>query len=87
MLKREPLISHTTIYPNPTVGELRIENGELRIENVEVFDVYGRKQKAENRKQNEGSTVIDVSHLSPGIYFVRVYNEKKGIETLKLIKN
>ena len=32
--------------PNPTTGELKIENGELKIENVEVFDVYGRKLKS-----------------------------------------
>ena len=32
-----------SIYPNPTSGELRIENGEWRIENIEIFDVYGRK--------------------------------------------
>jgi len=32
-----------TLYPNPTNGELRIENGELRIMSVEIFDVMGRK--------------------------------------------
>jgi len=31
------------IYPNPTIGELRITNYELRIDNVEIFDVCGRK--------------------------------------------
>jgi hypothetical protein len=40
------------IYPNPTRGELRVESGELRVESVEVYDVLGRKQKAESRMQN-----------------------------------
>ena len=38
-----------TLVPNPTTGELRIENGELRIGTpsvveVQVFDIYGKKQ-------------------------------------------
>ena len=34
-----------TVYPNPTTGQLTIENGELRMENVEIYDIMGRKQK------------------------------------------
>ena len=73
------------VFPNPTTGELRITNYELginneqlTINNVEIFDVYGRKQKVESRKQN----VIDISNLPAGIYFLRV-NE----QTVKIIKN
>jgi hypothetical protein len=36
------------VYPNPTEGELRVESGELRVGSVEIFDVMGRKQKAES---------------------------------------
>jgi len=36
-------LENITLHPNPTTGELRIENGELRIKSVEVYDVYGRK--------------------------------------------
>ena len=30
------------LYPNPTTGELRIENGELKIKNVEIYDISGK---------------------------------------------
>jgi len=60
--------SAITIYPNPTTGELKIENGELKIENVEIFDIFG--------------CVVEIAHpplrgglgglLPPGIYFVRI---------------
>jgi len=30
------------VIPNPTTGELEIENGELKIKKVEIFDIYGR---------------------------------------------
>jgi hypothetical protein len=67
--KQEP--AKITVYPNPTTGELRITNYELQITSIEVFDVYGRKQKAENRKQN----LIDISHLQTGLYFVKITTE------------
>jgi hypothetical protein len=79
------------VYPNPTTGELRIENGELRITSVEVFDIYGRKlleQKAECRKQNReipllwrGQEVVDISHLQAGIYLLKI-----GERIVKVIK-
>jgi len=75
--------SLTTIYPNPTTGELKIENGELRIRSVEVFDVYGRKLLTENCQLK---TTIDISHLNSGIYFVKITTEA-GIQTQKVIKH
>ncbi|MCL2511402.1 MAG: T9SS type A sorting domain-containing protein [Bacteroidales bacterium] len=64
----ETLIS---IYPNPTKGELRVASGELKIDNVEIFDMMGRKQKAEGsistslnaQRQNEALNA-QVSHLT-----------------------
>ena len=76
-------ISNIKVFPNPTNGELRVMSGELKVENVEVFDIYGRKQKAESKKQKaEGEIVINIGNLSAGIYFLRV-NE----QTVKIIKN
>ena len=72
------------IFPNPTTGQLTIDNGQLTIDNVEVFDVYGRKlfeQKAEGRKQKE----IDISDFRAGIYFVRIATEQ-GVVIKKVIK-
>ena len=70
------------IAPNPTTGELTINNEQLIIKSIEILDVYGKKQKAESRKQN----VIDISKLQTGIYFVRITTEN-GIITKKIIKN
>jgi len=77
--------SAVRIFPNPTKGELRIWNYELGIENVEIFDIYGRKQKSKivNLKSE---MVIDISHLTAGIYFVKV-NTGNGTFVEKFIKN
>jgi len=62
------------VYPNPTSGELTIESGEWRMENVEIYDVMGRllQSKIVNLKSK---ITIDISHLSAGIYFLRISAE------------
>ena len=71
------------IYPNPTSGELRIENGELRIENVEVFDIFGRTVGANLCVRPH--TVIDISHLPAGVYIIKI-SANGNIYTYKIVK-
>ena len=68
------------IYPNPTTGQLTIENGQLTIEKVEIFDVHGRLQKSETIKSKTDIT-IDISHFPAGFYFLRADGK-----TAKIIK-
>jgi hypothetical protein len=71
--------SNYKIYPNPARNELRITNYELQNGNIEIFDVNGRKQTTESKTQNaEGEIVLNISYLSPGIYFVKISNEVVG---------
>ena len=60
-----------TVYPNPTTGELRIENGELRISNVEIFDSFGRKLTT----YHYPLITINISHFPAGVYFLRISTE------------
>ena len=71
------------IYPNPTTGQLKIENGELKINNVEIFDVYGRN--IHSLTPSLPHITINISHLQSGIYFVRVVFEG-GSSIEKLVK-
>ena len=75
-----------TVYPNPTTGELRIENGELRINNVEIYDVYGRKLNISQFSILNSQLKTDISHLPSGIYFLRIETDK-GIVTKKVINS
>jgi hypothetical protein len=70
------------VAPNPTTGVLnliqdRVTRDALHVTNVEVFDIYGRKQKAEGRKgeKENGEWLMDISHLPAGIYFIRIDNK------------
>jgi len=72
--------SIVNLYPNPTTGELRIASGELQVESVEIFDITGKTIQHFNV-----ATTINVSHLSNGIYFVKIKTDK-GELTQKIIK-
>jgi hypothetical protein len=75
-----------SVYPNPTHGQLTIYHGQLRIDKVEIFDVIGRIQKTTTATNKQsGEIIIDISHLSAGIYYLRVFSEKNI--TKKIVKN
>jgi len=86
-IEEVPAAAGFRVYPNPTTGELRITNYELRMGNIDIFDIYGRKQKAESGKQKaEEEMVMDISHLPAGIYLIRIQTEA-GTVMEKIIKN
>jgi len=74
------------VYPNPTTGQLRIDNGEWKIDNVEIYDVMGRKQTIIINCQLSIINSIDISHLPAGIYFIKLQTQTETI-TKKVIKN
>ena len=59
------------IYPNPTTGQLTINSEQSTINNVEIFDVYGRKLLSHIANLTP-HTVLNISHLPTGIYFVKI---------------
>ena len=73
-----------SIYPNPTTGKLKIENGELKKGNVELYDIYGKKHVSQLTFHNS-LIEIDISHLTAGVYFVQIITEK-GVITKKIVK-
>jgi len=77
-------VAAVKVFPNPTTGKLRIESGKLRIEDIEIFDIYGRTQKAEIKKQKREIS-IDISELPVGVYFLRIKTEQ-GEVVRKLLK-
>jgi len=85
VIEQGSLYEKITLVPNPTTGELKIENGELKIENVEIFDIYGRKLSSHHLITSSPNHLINISHLHSGIYFVKITTEQGEI-TKKIIK-
>ena len=69
------------IYPNPTTGKLTINNEQLTIKNVEIFDVVGCKLShfitgsVSGAELHNSHIEIDISHLSAGMYFLKINNK------------
>jgi len=62
------------VYPNPTTGQLTIDNGELIIENVEIYNVVGQMVLS-CRDVARNVLTIDVKSLASGLYFLKVNNK------------
>jgi len=80
-----PQESNIKVYPNPSTGELSIENYELRIKNIEILDVSGRKLLS-HISQLTPQISINISHLQAGIYFVKIITEQGEI-VKKVVKH
>lgn len=72
------------IHPNPAANELIIENGEWKIELVEVYNIMG--ERIYRQMSDIQRLTINVSKLTPGVYFVTVNDENKNLVTRKFIK-
>jgi hypothetical protein len=69
------------LFPNPAQGQLYIQS-DIAIKRIELMDVYGKVFHAE---PNTGRGV-DISTLSPGIYFARIQVARGGLVLKKFVK-
>lgn len=66
------VIDELVLYPNPSDGEIRIKNlpAVIRQFSVEITDLSGKIILEKPRQVNTGDLLIDVSGISPGVYFL-----------------
>ncbi|MBK5285761.1 MAG: T9SS type A sorting domain-containing protein, partial [Bacteroidia bacterium] len=79
------------LSPNPVTHQLTIESGAMKIERVEIYDVLGRLTPApfdgvypansgtqgDSQSERSRRLSVDVSFLTPGIYFIKAKGEKE----------
>lgn len=91
---KEDLISDgLNIFPSPVMNELYVNGYTLNEKSiVEIYDVTGEKVFSSSllspllEKGGTRGEVINVSSLIPGIYFVRVTDEKENKVSKKFVK-
>jgi len=76
--------SSIDIYPNPATHFITIENNN-RIKNITILDIQSRVVYSE--KVNSERRIIDVSHLSNGVYIVEVSTSNTVIRKEFVISN
>jgi hypothetical protein len=76
-----------TLFPNPASDKLIVRSLELRDNNkLIIFNLLGKmvlSQKPEAKSQQQ--MVIDISSLSPGMYFCSFYQGDVLVESKKLV--
>jgi hypothetical protein len=85
------------VWPNPTSGKFQITstkhqtNSKFKIKNSKLglVDLYGKSVTIKNNRTieqlNNETVEFDISHLPPGIYFLRINLENQLI-VMKIIK-
>lgn len=77
------VFSEVSVYPNPSNGNIAIRNAEGM--NVEIYNVLGARVFAEN--ELPALRNINVSHLSNGVYFVKlIKGEKTSLRKILISK-
>jgi hypothetical protein len=70
----------TIVFPNPVSDKLIIKTNSQNFQ-IQLYNQLGQLLLS---KQNE--SVLDVSHLSLGMYYVKILLEKDNIHSFKIIK-
>jgi hypothetical protein len=65
--------SEITIYPNPTFSEITIQGSEDELAQIGIWNTVGQDVTTLTRQvgQSDSRRVIDLSNLSPGLYYIR----------------
>lgn len=79
------LHNEAEIFPNPATDKLTIQlNSTIRNSSVEIFNAKGALKLTALTDQLSTQS-IDISELSPGIYFLRVTNDRQSL-TSRFVK-
>ena len=62
-----------SVYPNPTTGKLKVENGKLRMGEVKVFTVTGQLVRTAVGSE------IDLAGLPNGVYIIQAGNARTRV--------
>lgn len=68
-----------SIYPNPSTGIFNVST-EILLDRIEVYNVTGKRILTSNRKE------IDLTEVSSGVYFLRIFATNGTQNDYKVIK-
>ena len=89
MIDRTPMLSsenvNIKVYPNPVHSQLRIVSG-TKITKIEVVNLTGMRVMSKPVGSGN-SSVVDVTSLTPGLFFLEIYDKNGLAAVCKLMKN
>lgn len=72
------------VYPNPASSFVTLESKTINIKQVSILDISGKLLYSIHGK-GEKKLKLALDHFSPGIYILKVGDQKIKIETIKLV--
>lgn len=82
----ETSLNSLQVYPNPTSDNIYIKGANLSIQNILVSDLNGRILKSFDYA-NVSETVLNLSDLSNGVYFVSIKSDEGTISKKIILQN
>ncbi len=74
-------LANFSVYPNPVTNKLTIKNNLLVINKIDLYDMAGKSIQMIILKND----TVDVSHLTSGVYILRI-NTDKGNSYRRILK-
>ena len=71
------------IYPNPASGQAIVEIKGAKVGSISVLNSLGQTITAQPRGLNEETMKLDISRLSPGLYFVQFISQDGQLKVYK----
>ena len=78
-----PLLSATTLYPNPAKNTLQLNTQDKTIDQINIYTMTG--SKVLQLDVDTVSPTVDVSSLATGVYYVQLYSGK-NVAVKKFVK-
>jgi hypothetical protein len=72
-------------FPNPVRSNLSI-NYRGSIDKIEILSYLGQTMKTIQNPSENGRINVNMEEFSPGIYLIKIVNEKKETGVFKIIK-
>ena len=75
------------VFPNPTQGkfEISLGNGDAVISHLTATDLRGQTVMAKELGTARNHTEVDLSQVSPGIYFIHITTSKGKLQPVKMV--
>lgn len=64
------------IFPNPCRSILEVSSGNLPINSLELYSIQGKLVLSSRLKSPDKNTLLDLSHLPGGYYFVKIWTSE-----------
>jgi len=74
------------IYPNPVQSTLYVQHNTI-IKTIILTDITGREIAVESEKTNSNMTILNISSLSKGVYYIKFIEPNNSFTIHKVIKD